>query len=574
MSLTRLSENLSIQNKIAVAFTVVLILVGMLGFAAVNGLTGLSHTVDLITGDSLAGTDALAGMREDVLRYRLVFARYVATGEQSADFKVASNAALASYREHDARYTPTARTPAGQAIHGEVQSAMQTYLDASVPAASLYNAGKPVEAWDLYLVNRGTAKGEAVDAALNKAKLLLTDEANRLKVQANADYSSGFWTIVGLFAAAVVLAIAVAYGLVRSIARPLVRASLVLAQLARRDYDFVLRQAARGDEIGALSRAMDTLRRALQEADRLAADQEANHAAKALGQAALQQHTRQFGDSIAGVMTSLGSSAEQMRQAAQTMTEAANTVQNEAAETADAATRSSQDLTAVVTAVEQLNNSVSEISRQLAEAASVAHQAVERADSSHATMLTLSDATAHIGDVVRLIDDIASQTNLLALNATIEAARAGEAGKGFAVVASEVKALAAQTGKATADIGSQIETVRAATSDAVAAMADIGGIIGKINQVSAAIAAAVERQSATTTEIAASVQAVCNATASSAQAMGQVVMVADNAGTVSKDVLAGAAAIGREAATLRTEVDQFLTAVRQDTTEERRIANG
>jgi methyl-accepting chemotaxis protein len=105
-------------------------------------------------------------------------------------------------------------------------------------------------------------------------------------------------------------------------------------------------------------------------------------------------------------------------------------------------------------------------------------------------------------------------------------------------------------------------------------MADIGGIIGKINQVSAAIAAAVERQSATTTEIAASVQAVCNATASSAQAMGQVVMVADNAGTVSKDVLAGAAAIGREAATLRTEVDQFLTAVRQDTTEERRIANG
>jgi hypothetical protein len=108
MSLTRLSENLSIQNKIAVAFTVVLILVGMLGFAAVNGLTGLSHTVDLITGDSLAGTDALAGMREDVLRYRLVFARYVATGEQSADFKVASNAALASYREHDARYTPTA----------------------------------------------------------------------------------------------------------------------------------------------------------------------------------------------------------------------------------------------------------------------------------------------------------------------------------------------------------------------------------------------------------------------------------------------------------------------------------
>ena len=62
-----------------------------------------------------------------------------------------------------------------------------------------------------------------------------------------------------------------------------------------------------------------------------------------------------------------------------------------------------------------------------------------------------------IGEVVHLINDIASQTNLLALNATIEAARAGEAGKGFAVVASEVKSLATQTARATEEIGGQIE---------------------------------------------------------------------------------------------------------------------
>ena len=162
-------------------------------------------------------------------------------------------------------------------------------------------------------------------------------------------------------------------------------------------------------------------------------------------------------------------------------------------------------------------------------------------------------------------------TNLLALNATIEAARAGEAGKGFAVVAGEVKALAAQTAKATAEIGSQIDTVRTATSDAVTAMAEIGGIIGKINEVSAAIAAAVEQQNATTHEIAASVQAVSNANGlMPAQAMENVVSVANNAGSASRDVLTGAVQIGREAETLRTEVDQFLVAVRDDTTDERR----
>jgi methyl-accepting chemotaxis protein len=79
-------------------------------------------------------------------------------------------------------------------------------------------------------------------------------------------------------------------------------------------------------------------------------------------------------------------------------------------------------------------------------------------------------AAQKIGDVVSLINDIASQTNLLAPNATIKAARAGEAGKGFAVVASEVKSLATQTGKATEEIDAPITSMQAATGEAVRAI--------------------------------------------------------------------------------------------------------
>ncbi len=572
MSLKSLAENLSIRNKLLVAFIVILALVAALGFTAVARLATLSSTVQSLTEDSMVGLDELSAMREGLLRYRLAVARYITSGNISPEFDKAAAKALAIYREHEAKYSPTVVAPEEQKIYAEVRGGMQAYLDATAPAVSLYRAGKPKEAWDLYLSNEGVTKGEAVDAALGRDIQYNKDVANGLTAQADKDYKSGYWVVVGLLAAVVLVATGIGYFLVRSIARPLVRAAEVLGQLARRDYDFALRQAHRGDEIGALSRAMDSLRGSLQEADRLAAGQEAAQAAKLRRQAAVEQHTKVFGDSISGFMASLAASTEAMRKAATSMSAAADSVHEQAEITSTDAAKSSQDLTAVAAAVEELNSSVGEISRQLAEASQVAQQAAQRAETSQGTMQGLSEATARIGDVVHLISDIAGQTNLLALNATIEAARAGEAGKGFAVVAGEVKSLASQTSKATSEIASQIDNVRGATDGAVSAMAEIAEIITRMNGVAAAISAAVEEQSSTTREIASNVHAVAAATAGAAQAMEHVVAEAKNAGGVSRDVLEGAANIGGEADRLRVQVDQFLATVREDSAGERPAA--
>jgi methyl-accepting chemotaxis protein len=190
---------------------------------------------------------------------------------------------------------------------------------------------------------------------------------------------------------------------------------------------------------------------------------------------------------------------------------------------------------------------------------------VGRAEATGTTVQGLSHSALQIGDVVKLITDIAGRTNLLALNATIEAARAGEAGRGFAVVASEVKQLAAQTAEATQRISAQIGAVQAATAEAVHAVQDVADAIGRIDTVAASIAGRVDQQSTDTRAIAENVAAVAEQNSEASRAMRAVCEVAADAGRSIQGVLESADEVNRVASNLQQEVEWFITAMLTET---------
>lgn len=261
------------------------------------------------------------------------------------------------------------------------------------------------------------------------------------------------------------------------------------------------------------------------------------------------------------LLSSVGGSAAAMRTTANKLFGSSDQTSQRADSAVAAFNEASVNVQTAAVAAEELSHSIAEISRQLTQTSDIVRLATDEARATDNQIAGLAAGAQKIGDVVKLIRDIAGQTNLLALNATIEAARAGEAGRGFAVVASEVKSLAVQTAKATEEIASHILAVQNSTGGAVEAIRKIADRMQEINQYTAAVAAAVEQQNAATGEISHNVAGAANGSGHVVAVLGEVVGAASETRVSAGVVRDASQTVETAVANLRLEVEDFLAKV-------------
>jgi methyl-accepting chemotaxis protein len=251
-----------------------------------------------------------------------------------------------------------------------------------------------------------------------------------------------------------------------------------------------------------------------------------------------------------------------MRSSAEALVTMAEQTSQQSTTVASAAAEASTNVSAVAAASEEMSNAIREINSQVMRSSEIADRAEQETKQTNEAIQGLATSGDKIGDVLKLISEIADHTNLLALNATIEAARAGEAGKGFAVVAAEVKDLASQTAKATKEIGEQIGSMQSEIRTSVGAISRIGGTIQEITTTAAAIAAAVEQQEGATKEIARSVEEAATGTGHVSSNIAEVNVIAQETGSAAAAVLKTAANVATQSGALEDSVSQFVRQIR------------
>ena len=384
-----------------------------------------------------------------------------------------------------------------------------------------------------------------------------------------------FFNMIAAFVIVIGLAAAVmAYGLrylSNDFAKKVSEVTSGMTKLANGDANFEIEGIDRRDEIGEMLRALALFKRAnvrLQKwanerADRAKADAAEQERIQEEKAQVLRDFAAQFERSVGDIVGGVAAASSQLQITATEMAKSAEESTHQTSLVSKSMEEANAGATAAAAASDEFAMSIGEISRQAASSAELAREASSTASDADNTISELAASAQEVGQIVELIQTIAQRTNLLALNASIEAARGGEAGRGFAVVASEVKELAMQTSRATEKIADQIQSMQDTTGASVTALRSIASQVDQLESTAVAIASAVDQQSVAGQDLARSIELAAQATDAVTSHIDDVRELSLSTGAAASQVLGSANNLEEQSRMLNSQVEAFLSKVRQ-----------
>ena len=529
---------MSIANRILFGFVVLILMLAGLGWYGLNQLSLVRDTTDTIVTRDLAMMRQLDAVRTESLtvqearntavsRFLLRrLDRSVPDDDSQRIWNDAHGRSEAAIR--DAR--DRARRFSDNSVSEDRRRSWQRLNQALERGAGILGQMRgltekqfaAIRANDLEGVNAVSAPiltlSHELDTALQQADAELDEALAAGQTVVAGTYEDSRFSVLAVLGVAVLVGVILAALVRRTISAPLSAFMEFVARVGRGDLSGAA--AATGkDEIGQLGATLNGMVEGLRQLTRQSREVTENlNAAAAEIRASTQEQAAGVEEQLAAVQETAATADE--------ITHTGTQIGKRAQEVITSAQAAARNSSAGLRAVDDTMRAMDSIR--------------EQAEAVASNIVSLSEKTQAIGEIIATVNDISERSHLLALNAAIEAARAGDQGRGFAVVADEVRALARRTQQSTAEIETLIGALQNGTQQAVqrmqrshqlvdqsvddalqteAALGNIATAVALIQQMNQQIAAASEQQSAVAEEINRSVTAIREVADQSAQAM-------------------------------------------------------